>query len=158
MQALIHGLGFHDVLLFLARFLLGFFFVSYRFRWIWDPASNPHFCNTTRQDKLRQKLCHCGWPPGLAPAVALGEIAAGLGVIFGVLTVISAIGLLLILIVATICTAKEKTMRQNPIDGIDVVNCYLWNPEPVYITLALLIIGFGGGVISVDALAIWLLS
>lgn len=143
---------FQDVALFAARFLIGFFFVSYRFRWIWDPASDPHFCNVSRQAKLAAKLCSCGWSPRLAPAVAIGEITAGLGLISGTLTYLSALGMLLILVVATICTAKEKTLRQNPIDKIDVVNCYLWNPEPVYIVLTLVVLAFGPGTFAVDTL------
>jgi len=154
----LQGLGLHDLALFATRFLLGFFFVSYRFRYIWDPQSNPHFCNQQRQAKLAAKLCHCGWPAWLAPWVAAGELLAGLGLIFGVLTVASAAGMLLILVVATYCTAKEKTLRQNPIDGIDVVNCYLWNPEPVYIMLALIVLSFGPGAISFDALFAWVLG
>lgn len=140
----------HDIVLFLARFALGFFFVSYRFRYIWDPASTPHLCNTERQSKLAAKLQHCGWPAWLSPYVALGELAAGLGLMFGLFTYASAAGMLLILFVATYCTAKEKTMRQSPIDKIDIVNCYLWNPEPVYIVVGFVVLAFGPGRFSLD--------
>lgn len=142
--------------LFLARFVLGFFFVSYRFRWFFDvtPQDGVEICSPYRHLKLRQKLCHCGWGmnPELAAFVAISETLAGLGVMFGLLTTLSALGLLLILIVATACTAKEKTLRQNPIDKIDVVNCYLWNPEPVYIVLAVVVLALGPGWFSLDTL------
>lgn len=140
--------------LFLARFVLGFFFVSYRFRWFWDPTPGDgvEICSPYRHLKLRQKLCSCGWGmnPKLAAFVAISEVAAGLGVIAGFLTTLSTLGLLLILLVATLCTAKEKTLRQNPVDRIDIVNCYLWNPEPVYIVLAIVVIAFGPGWFSLD--------
>ncbi len=142
--------------LFLARFVLGFFFVSYRFRWFFDPTPKDgvEVCSPYRHLRLRQKLCSCGWgmSPQLAAFVAVSEMLAGLGVMFGLLTSLSAFGLLAILIVATLCTAKEKTLRQNPVDGIDVVSCYLWNPEPVYIILALVVMTFGGGWFSLDNL------
>lgn len=145
-----------NIVLLLARFMLGFFFVSYRFRWFFDPNPNDgvQFCSPYRHLKLRQKLCSCGWgmSPTMAAFVAISEFLAGLGVLFGFLTTLSAIGLLIILVVATACTAKEKTMRQLPVDGIDVVNCYLWNPEPVYIMLALIIANFGPGWLSLDHL------
>lgn len=142
--------------LLLARFVLGFFFVSYRFRWFYDPTPKDGvpICSPHRHLSLRQKLCHCGWgmSPSFAAVVAIGEIAAGLGVLFGALTTVSAFGLLLILLFATLCTAKEKTLRQLPVDRIDVVNCYLWNPEPVYIVLALMVLAFGPGFLSLDHL------
>lgn len=140
--------------LFLARFVLGFFFVSYRFRWFYDPTPSQggNVCNVHRHLNLRKKLCQCGWgiSSTLAATVAIGETLAGLGVIFGLLTTLSALGILVILLAATMCTAREKTMRQNPVDGIDVVNCYLWNPEPVYIVLATLVLVLGPGSFSLD--------
>jgi len=144
------------LVLFLARFVLGFFFVSYRFRWFYDPTpvDGVPICSPFRHLNLRRKLCHCGWGMSekLAAFVATAEVLAGLGVIFGLLTTLSALGLLGILLVATLCTAKDKTLRQNPVDKIDVVNCYLWNPEPVYIVLAIVVATFGGGWFSLDTL------
>lgn len=148
------------LVLLLARFVLGFFFVSYRFRWFYDP--NPQdgiaVCSPFRHISLRKKLCQCGWgiSPMLAAIVALVELCAGFGVMLGVLTTWSVFGLLIILLMATLCTAKEKTLRQNPVDGIDIVNCYLWNPEPVYIVLALIVLTLGPGWLSLDYL--WTLS
>src|SRR6185369_1492383 len=141
--------------LFIARFTLGFFFVSYRFRWFYDPTpqdGGPQWCNPYRHLNLRRKLCQCGWgiSPSMAAFVAIVESLAGLGVIFGLLTTLSALGLLLILLVATICTAREKTLRQKPVDSIDVVNCYLWNPEPVYMVLAVVVMVLGPGWFSLD--------
>lgn len=142
--------------LFLARFVLGFFFVSYRFRWFFDPTPKDgvEVCSPYRHLKLREKMCQCGWgmSPLLAAFVAMAELLGGLGVIFGALTTVSAFGLLAILLVATTCTAKEKTLRQNPVDRIDIVNCYLWNPEPVYIVLAIVVLVLGPGWFSVDNL------
>lgn len=166
------------VVLFIARFVLGFFFVSYRFRWFWDPSpqhditspmgvtkmvpdpSGAEFCNPYRHLKLRAKLCHCGWgmSPMMGAFIAIAETLAGLGVMFGFLHTLSTLGLLVILLVATTCTAKEKTLRQNPVDRIDVVNCYLWNPEPVYIVLAVVVLWFGPGWFSLDTLIKWVLS
>lgn len=145
-----------NLILLLARFVLGFFFISYRFRWFWDPTPQDGvaICSPYRHMNLQKKLCQCGWGISweMAAFIAVIEMLSGLGVIFGLLTTLSAVGLLGILLAATICTAKEKTWRQNPIDRIDIVNCYLWNPEPVYIILALVVIVFGPGWLSLDQL------
>jgi uncharacterized membrane protein YphA (DoxX/SURF4 family) len=144
------------LVLFIARFTLGFFFVSYRFRWFFDPTPQDgvEVCSPYRHLKLRQKLCSCGWgmSPRLAAFVAVSETLAGLGVMFGYFTTLSALGLLAILLVATLCTAREKTLRQNPVDRIDVVSCYLWNPEPVYIVLAAVVAVFGPGWFALDTI------
>lgn len=149
-----YGLGAQDFFLFVARFVLGFFFVSYRFRFVWDPMGSPRFWNVGRHEKLQQKLCHCGWGanPTFAIFIAISELLAGVGVIFGLLTIPSALGLLLILLGATYCTAREKTLKQDPIDTVDCINCYFWNPEPVYIVVTLMVLSFGPGAISLDHL------
>lgn len=142
--------------LFLVRFVLGFFFVSYRFRWVFDPTPQDgvEICSPYRHLSLRKKLEQCGY--GMAPTtaglVAVSELVAGISLIFGLLSWLSAAVLLIILLAATACTAKEKTLRQNPIDRIDVVNCYLWNPEPIYIVLAIVVLAFGPGYLSLDYL------
>jgi uncharacterized membrane protein YphA (DoxX/SURF4 family) len=142
------------IVLLLARLTLGFFFVGYRFRWLYDPSPNNgvKWCNPYRHDNLKKKLCECGWGiKGLAELVAIVELLAGLGLIFGLLTSLSALGLLVILLAATACTAREKVLRQNPVDRLDAVNCYLWTPEPVYMVLAVVVLGLGPGWISIDA-------
>lgn len=144
------------LVLFLARFLLGFFFVSYRFRWVYDPTpiDGVRICSPFKRQSLIRKLQDCGFgcSPTLAAFVAIFEVLAGLGCIFGLFTSLSALGLLVVLIAATLCTAREKTLKQKPVDQIDVVNCYLWNPEPVYIVLAVVVLTFGPGWFSLDYL------
>lgn len=148
--------GMVDIAMLLARFTLGFFFISYRFRWFFDPTPQDgvRLCSPFRHENLIKKMVSCGFPPwkSLASFVAIVELFAGFGIMFGFLTTISAIGLVVILLVATSCTAREKTLKQKPIDTIDVVNCYFWNPEPVYITLALVVLLVGPGNISLDYL------
>lgn len=148
-----------NIALLLLRVVLGLFFVIYRFRWIYDPTSKTSpWLNSIRHQHLEAKLCSCGWGmhPALAGFVALVEISAGLGVMFGLLTQAAAFGLMTILIVATSCTAKAKIKVQNggkgPEDRIDVVSCYLWTVEPIYILIAFVILLLGPGSYSLDAL------
>lgn len=153
MELLISGLGLHDVALLLNRMVLGGFFLLARFRWVWDPHLGGWF-HPIRHESLRHKLSYCGlksvhvW----APTVALIEIGAALMLLVGLFAPLAALGLLVILFRATHCTARDKTMRQNPVDKLDVVSCYLWTPEPIYIVLAIIALMFGAGAISLDTM------
>lgn len=149
-----------DVSLLFSRLLLGTFFILARFRWVYDPSQMeaPWF-NQHRHEHLVEKLEYCGLKNGKfwAPIVAYIELSAGAGVLVGFITPIASLGLLAILIRATLCTGKEKTMRQNPIDKLDVCSCYLWCPEPIYIAVAFSILSMGAGRYSLDAVVMsWL--
>lgn len=172
---LFNGLHLHDLTLLLQRVALGAFFFLARFRWVYDPSRawiasydatgqpirggseavgrTPWFA-PYRVNHLTWKLCSCGYGkhPLLSGFVALVEISAGLALIVGFLTPLAALGLLGTLSFATYCTAKEKTLKQNPVDKIDVASCYLWTVEPLYIVLAISAILNGAGAYSLDAI------
>jgi uncharacterized membrane protein YphA (DoxX/SURF4 family) len=156
-----------DLNLLAFRLLVGFFFVLYRFRWVYDPAlpgaaihwsrSRTYYAptqrwfNEHRHRKLEQKLMQCGYAPQLAGPVAIVELLAGLALIVGLLSQLAALGLFIILIAATIKTAKEKVALQKPVDLIDHISCYLWLSEPLYIALCFAILTMGPGAYSLDA-------
>lgn len=144
----------YDFALLLARLALGIFFILARFRYFYDP-SRPEdpWLNAARVDHLRWKLCTCGvvFPKAIAPAVAVVEVGAGIFIALGLLTHLAAFGLLIILVQATRCTAREKVGKQGPVDRIDWWSCYLWTVEPLYIILAIALMVAGGGALSLDA-------
>lgn len=156
MELLFTGLGLTDIASLIARITLGVFFVLARFRWFYDPSKIPCIFNSVRHISLKAKLCHCGWgnTNWLPAVVATAEVAAGIAVVIGLLTPLAALGLFMICVVGTFCTAKDKTMKQNPVDGIDVVSCYLWTPEPIYIALTVIVMMLGAGVFSLDHLVL----
>lgn len=136
-----------DLALLLLRLTLGGFFVLARARTLFYHD---------RILSLERKLGECGlgarrW---LTWLVALVEVLAGLGLITGFLTRLSALGLAVVLIVAMRCVAREKIARQRPNDSWDVCTCCLWLVEPLYLIMALAIALAGGGALSLDAL-IW---
>lgn len=180
MDALTMGLNAPDFALALNRITLGLFFVLARFRFFYDPArggnlpssypvtgtygsiyGNQYYrdrrawFNPRRAASLTRKMCTCGWRKGAAFwawFAAIVEVGAGLFLIFGLLSALSAFGLLTVTTAATFCTAKEKVTSQKPIDKIDCVGCYLWCAEPLYIVMALVAITAGPGSWSLDAL------
>lgn len=160
MEYLFAGAGGADVVLFVIREVLGLFFVLARFRYVYDPSrpDNPWF-NAQRHANFKRKLGICGWPEntGLAHFVAFAEILGGLALIIGFLTPLAGFGLLIISIFAMACSAREKTYKQNPVDGIHVAECFLWTPEPLYVVLAAIVMAMGAGAFSVDAVILGLL-
>lgn len=144
-----------DLSAFLVRFTLGLFFVLARFRFFYDP-SQPYyrFLCPTRIKSLTNKMAHCGFrcfPVQLAFFVAAWEVLAGIALIVGLLTELAAFGMLVVLLVATRCTCRQKVEAQHPCDRIDAVACYLWTPEPLYVLLTVLVLLLGPGAYSLDA-------
>lgn len=152
--SLLHGLVSADIASLVVRLALGSFFVLARFRYFFDPSkTNGMFLNVDRHTSLRNKMCHCGYagnPSFFANFTAVIEVFAGLGVLFGLLTTVSAFGLLVITLCGTMCTAKTKVMEQHPVDKLDCVSCYLWRVEGLYLVFAALVFVLGPGVYSLD--------
>jgi uncharacterized membrane protein YphA (DoxX/SURF4 family) len=142
-----------DLASLILRCIVGVFFLLARFRYVYDPSINPSWFASVRHMSLQNKMRKCGlnfMPRLWAEVTAYGELAGGLGLIVGLLTPLAAIGLLVILLPATACTAAEKINRQAPVDGIATVECYLWTPEPLYIALCVAILLLGPGAFSLD--------
>lgn len=158
--SIVTGLGFQDLGLLLIRVTTGAFFLIYRFRWVFDPSAvDKCWLSPTRHIRLRNRLCSCGYTdhPSLAAAVAVIEILGGLGLIFGLLSVLSALGLFIVLVFANLCTPKEEIPLMKPVDKVDYVRCYLHLAEPLYLAMAFLIIVAGPGKYSLDylLLSLW---
>lgn len=151
---ILQGFGFEDLGLFLNRFLPGLFFVTYRFRWVYDPSSLSEKCwfSDFRRTKLRAKLAECqyGCSHHLAGTVAIVEILGGLGLMSGLLAVPSALGLFVIMCFANCCAPKTQLPAMKPIDSIDCIACYLQLPEPLYLVMVANVIILGPGKWSLD--------
>jgi putative oxidoreductase len=80
------------------------------------------------------------------------EFSAGLGVAFGLLTPLAALGLIAICIVAT-CTDGIKRVRAwAPIDKADAIDDALYLPEVLYVILLSFFLAQGAGPYSLDAI------
>ena len=156
MEMLVTGAGALDLSFLINRVIIGIFFVSYRFRWFYDPAQPPcdRWFSAFRRTKLRTRLCTCRYPVVMAPAVAVIEVLAGLALIVGLLTVPAAVGIVVIMIFANCCTPPEEIPAMNPVDKLDWLSCYLRLVEPLYLWMAVMVIMHGPGRYSLDY-AIW---
>jgi uncharacterized membrane protein YphA (DoxX/SURF4 family) len=146
-----------DVASLIARLALGSFFVLARFRFFYDPSqpAGTRWLCSPRRRSLTRKMCVCGWkwkPSLWAWIAALIEVGAGAFLIIGLLTRLSAFGLLAVTVVANVCTAREKVLKQNPVDRIDCIGCYLWTAEPLYIMFSLIVLLLGPGLLALDSI------
>jgi uncharacterized membrane protein YphA (DoxX/SURF4 family) len=110
--------------------------------------------NHARHRTLITTLEACGVPwirvmQWLVPSV---ELAAGLGLAFGFLTPLAALGLIAICVVAT-CTDGLKRIRSwQPLDKADAVDDLLYLPEFIYVILLSFFVAAGAGPLSLDAI------
>lgn len=155
LTVLVTGLSAYDFASLILRVVIGTFFVLARFRWFYDP-SRPlaPLLNPARHKHMVERLCTCGYGshPVMSAFVACVEVAAGMAVIIGLLTVVATVGLMGVLLFATLCTARQKVLEQSPVDCIDCVSCYLWRVEGGYIAVCAVILLLGPGAYSLDRL------
>ena len=159
-QILFTGIGDFDLILTANRIVLGLFFVLARFRWVYDPSRPADaWFNAERHANFKRKMGICGYPQStaLAAFVALTEILAGAALIVGLLTPLAAFGLFIVCLAALKCSWREKTYRQEPVDSIHVVECFLWCPEPLFVLMSFTALVGGAGSFSLDGLILsWL--
>jgi putative oxidoreductase len=132
------------------RFALGLFFV----------LSGAHkLANAERHKTFVETLRALGIPcigilQWFVPGV---EFFGGLGVAFGFLTPLAALGLLVICSVALFTSAPTVIASYKPIDRADRVDDWLYQPELIYALMLLYFIAAGAGPVSLDRLMkLWL--
>lgn len=109
--------------------------------------------NATRHATFLKTLEACGVPflPVMQWFVPSVEFLGGLGVTLGFLTPLSALGLIVICLVATCTDGMKRIHAWQPLDRADRVDDVLYLPEVLYIVLLSLCL-VGGGPISLDSL------
>lgn len=108
--------------------------------------------NSARHATLKQTLEACGIPcigvmQWFVPGV---EFFAGLGVAFGFLTPLSALGLIAICLVASCTDGKKRVRAWKPVDVADRIDDWLYLPEVLYIVLLVQFVLLGAGPVSLD--------
>jgi uncharacterized membrane protein YphA (DoxX/SURF4 family) len=110
--------------------------------------------NRARHRTLVKTLGSCGVPcvgamQWFVPSV---ELSAGLGLAFGFLTPLAALGLIAICVVATCTDGLKRIKSWQPLDKADAVDDLLYLPEFIYIILLSFFVAAGAGPLSLDAI------
>jgi uncharacterized membrane protein YphA (DoxX/SURF4 family) len=141
---LFKGLGWTDIALTLDRLAVGMFFMF---------SGYHKLFNAQRHRALVEELTalHVGairvnqwWVPSV-------EFAGGSAVLIGFLTPLAALGLLVIVLVASVTSGRVRMKDFQPIDRADRIDSWLYLPEILYAFMLILFVSAGAGPYSVDA-------
>src|SRR5580704_7483761 len=126
---LVHGVGFGDATLLAMRASVGGFFVVSGAHKLFNPTRRQSLRETFAADKVT-----------FAPmmyVVPLGELLGGLGVAFGALTILAAVGLAALCIGACALDGIKRIPSMQPLDPVDRLSDMLYLPEVLYVVCLL---------------------
>lgn len=145
---LVHGLHSSDLGLLADRLAVGGFFVVSGYHKLFHPTRRATLLDTFKQDGLGRLT------PAMMWAVPVGELAGGLGVAAGALTVVAAMGLVALCFGACFLDGLKRIPGWKPLDAADYAADVLYLPEVLYMALLGLLIASGPGVWSLDILVL----
>lgn len=143
-NVLFDGVGWTDIALTLNRVAVGTFFVI---------SGHHKLFNAQRHHMLVDELeaLHI-------PAIGINqwwvpiiEFSAGGAVLIGLLTPLAALGLLVIILVASLTSGRQRIKSYKPIDRADRIDDWLYLPETAYALMLIMAISAGAGPYSLDA-------
>lgn len=137
-EMLFTGIGNPDVVLTVNRVALGLAFAISGYHKTFFPARHTALIGTMEYAKIPA-------PTFMAWFVCIIEFLAGLGLVFGVLSALSALGVVILSLVAT-CTVEIWTIKDmKPSDLLDWVDDVFWLPAVLFIIMGLVVIFAGPG-------------
>ncbi len=145
MDLILQGAGGLDLILTAMRVAVGTFFAISGYHKLFNATRRKTFIATMRADGIPMLEFNIWFVPGV-------ELMAGLGVAVGLLTVLSATGLLAICAVAFVVDGIKTIARYEPLDLADWLDDALYLPETLYCLMLAIFIAGGGGFLSIDGL------
>ena len=150
-RILFDGVGWTDIALTLNRVAVGMFFMFSGYHKLFNAQRHRVFA-----DELRS--LH-------VPAVGINqwrvpfvEFSAGGAVVIGIVAPLAALGLLVIVLVASATSGRERIKAFKPLDRADRIDDWLYLPETLYAFMLIMVISAGAGPYSLDAAILRLIS
>jgi uncharacterized membrane protein YphA (DoxX/SURF4 family) len=144
---LFNGVGWTDIAFTLNRIAVGMFFMFSGYHKLFNAERHRVFADELRSLHVHAVGINQWWVP-------LVEFSAGGAVVIGLFAPLAALGLLLIILVASATSGRERIKAFKPIDRADRLDDWLYLPETLYAFMLLLVISAGAGPYSLDAV-IW---
>jgi uncharacterized membrane protein YphA (DoxX/SURF4 family) len=141
---LFNGVGWVDIAFTLNRVAVGMFFMLSGYHKLFNAARHRVFADELRSLRVHAVGVNQWWVP-------LVEFSAGGAVVVGLVAPLAALGLLFIILVASVTTGRERIKAYKPIDRADRIDDWLYLPETLYAFMLIMVISAGAGPYSLDA-------
>jgi uncharacterized membrane protein YphA (DoxX/SURF4 family) len=151
LNLLFTGVGWTDIAFTLSRIAVGSFFMHSGYHKLFNAERHRTFVDELKSLGVPALGFNQWWVP-------LVEFSAGAAVLVGLLAPLAALGLLVIILVAMVTSGRQRVELYKPIDRGDRIDDWLYLPETLYAFMLIMIISFGAGPYSVDALILHLMN
>jgi uncharacterized membrane protein YphA (DoxX/SURF4 family) len=148
---LVAGVGWTDLAITLNRVAVGAFFMHSGYHKLFNAERHRTFVEELKTLGVPALGFNQWWVPSV-------EFSAGAAVLVGLLAPLAALGLLVIIVVALATTGRQRIKLYKPIDRGDRVDDWLYLPETLYAFMLIIIVTFGAGPYSLDALILGLMN
>jgi uncharacterized membrane protein YphA (DoxX/SURF4 family) len=151
MDLLFAGVGWTDIALTLNRIAVGAFFMHSGYHKLFNAERHRTFVDELKSLGVPAVGFNQWWVPSV-------EFSAGVAVLIGLLAPLAALGLLVIIVIAMATSGRQRIKLYKPIDRGDRIDDWLYLPETLYAFMLIIIISFGAGPYSLDALILSLMN
>jgi uncharacterized membrane protein YphA (DoxX/SURF4 family) len=141
---LFNGLGGTDIALTLNRVAVGMFFMFSGYHKLFNAQRHFMLVDELKALRIPAVKFNQWWVPTI-------EFTAGGAVFIGLLAPLAALGLLVIIVVASATSGRQRIKAYKAIDEADRVDDWLYLPETLYAFMLIMVVSTGAGPYSLDA-------
>jgi uncharacterized membrane protein YphA (DoxX/SURF4 family) len=141
---LFKGVGWIDIALTIDRVAVGMFFMFSGYHKLFNAQRHRALVDELTALHVGALRINQWWVPSV-------EFAAGSAVFIGLLTPLAALGLLVIVLVASVTSGRVRIKGYQPIDRADRIDNWLYLPEVLYAFMLIIFVSAGAGPYSLDA-------
>lgn len=141
---LFKGVGATDIALTLSRVAVGMFFMFSGYHKLFNAQRHRALVDELTALHVAAVRINQWWVPSV-------EFAGGSAVFVGLLTPLAALGLLVIVLVASVTSGRVRIKDYQPIDRADRIDNWLYLPEVLYAFILIMFVAAGAGPYSLDA-------
>jgi uncharacterized membrane protein YphA (DoxX/SURF4 family) len=151
MNLLFVGIGWTDLAITLNRIAVGAFFMLSGYHKLFNADRHRTFADELKALGVPAVGFNQWWVP-------LVEFTAGGALVVGLFAPLAALGLLVVILIASATSGRQRLKLFKPIDEADRIDDWLYLPETLYAFMLIMVISAGAGPYSLDALILGLMN